>query len=450
MPNVLPRIFRHRQFTAYLGGVAFSQIGTNGTFAAMLYHVYVMTGSTVQVGLVGAARGIAVVVLSPLGGHFADRLDRKTLLQVSQGLSMVVSLGLALVTYLGVVETWHILVVSLLNSAAATFDSPARKALIPAMVPRAELVQAVALVNPTNQIGKLIGPGLGGILIAVGGPGLMYLVDGITYVALVIILALMTIAPQARADAGVRILSSIGQGVTYLRDRPIILQLMGLDLSATLFAAYRVVLPAIAVDILRVGPTGYGMLLAAVPAGALVGGVIVYRLATASIGAGSLVLATTALYGATAIVLAQSPYFLLALAAAVGLGVFDAIGTTIRHAAVLLETPDELRGRVTSLYGMASRGGPALGELNIGWLAGLLGATAALSVGGLVPVVYAGLIAVVSRRVRQYRTAAEPADQPLPAQDPSPVEPVVVGEEHLLTGGDGARSGPAVDAEHRS
>lgn len=428
MPNVLPRIFRHRQFTAYVGGVAFSQIGTNGTFAAMLYHVYIISGSTVQVGLVGAARGIAVVILSPLGGHFADRLDRRTLLQVSQALSMVVSLALAASTYLGVVEVWHILLASLLNSAAATFDSPARKALIPAMVPRDELVQAVALVNPTNQIGKLIGPGLGGLLMAVGGPGLMYLVDGITYVGLVVILALITIAPQAKSS-GTRILSSIGEGVTYLRERPIILHLMGLDLSATLFAAYRVVLPAIAVDILQIGPTGYGTLLAAVPAGALLGGVIVYRLADSDIGAGKLVLVTTAAYGLVAIALAQSPWFLLALVAAAGLGVLDAIGTTIRHAAVLLETPDELRGRVTALYGMASRGGPALGELNIGWIAGLLGATAALSVGGLVPIVYAAVIAATSSRVRGYRTTTDPTDQPLPPQDPSPVAPAVVGGE---------------------
>lgn len=405
MAAVLPRIFRHRDFTLYLVGVALTQIGTNGTFVAMLYHVYELTGSTVQVGLVGGGRAVATLALSPLGGHFADRLDRKTLLQCSQSFSMLVSLALALVTFVGAVATWHLIVASILTSAGSSFDGPARKAIIPALVPREELVQAVALINPTNQVGKLVGPGLGGVLIAVGGPGLVYLIDGATYVGLIAILVIVAIPPLNIAQGGkLRLLGSLGQGFAYVRARPVIYHLMALDLSQTLFAAYRVVLPALAVDVLQVGPAGYGALSAAVPIGALVGGAAVYRMASTAIAAGHTVLITTALYGCAAIVLAQTSTFALALASAVGLGFFDAIGTTVRHAAVLLETPDELRGRVNAVYRMASGGGPALGELNIGWLSGFVGAAAALTLGGLIPIAYAILVVVSSSTIRDYRT----------------------------------------------
>ena len=424
MPSLVPQTLRHRNFALYLTGVALTQIGTTGTFAAMLYHVYALTGSTVQVGLVGAGRGLATLVLSPLGGHYADRMDRKTLLQLSQGFSMAVSLGLAAVTYLGVVQTWHIVLASLLTSAGAAFDGPARKAIVPAMVPRDELVHAVALVNPTHQVGRLVGPGLGGVLIAIGGPGLMYLVDGATYVGLIVILAMLTIPPmEPSADKPLNLWGSLAEGVSYVRRRPVIYHLMGLDLSQTLFAAYRVVLPALAVDVLQVGPTGYGALSAAVPAGGLVGGVVVYRMAGTSLREGPTVLATTALFGAAAILLAQTGVFAVAMACAVALGLFDAIGAAIRHAAVLIETPDQLRGRVNALYSMAARGGPALGELNIGWVSGFLGATLALTVGGVIPIVYAGVIAASSPLVRGYRTTDAPADEAPSAAVPQPGRP---------------------------
>lgn len=396
----------------YFAGVVLSQIGVNGTFAVMLYHVYVLSGSTLQVGLVGAARGIAVLVLSPLGGYYADKLDRKRFLQSIQIFSMMVSGLLALASSVGFVEVWHIWVAALLNSAAATFDSPVRKAIIPALVPRDELVQAFALINPGNQVGKLLGPGLGGLLIAVAGPGFMYFIDAATYLGLVVILMAIRIPAMQGSDRELKFWSSTIEGVQYVRKRPVILHLMGLDLSATLFAAYRVVLPAIAVDILMVGPTGYGVLAAATPVGALIGGVIVYRLASMNVPAGHLVIGATMAYGMSAILLAQSSWFSLAMVAAAGIGLFDAIATTIRHAAVLNETPDQLRGRVSAIYGMASRGGPPLGEFNVGWLAGVVGASLALTFGGFVPIVYALGVLASSTAVRSYRMVAPAVESP--------------------------------------
>jgi len=184
--------------------------------------------------------------------------------------------------------------------------------------------------------------------------------------------------------------------------------MISLDLSATLFGAYRVVLPALALDVLHAGPTGYGLLSAAPSAGALLATYVVFRVVGRSRRLGLVLLVSTIGYGLGTIVLAQGRVLALALLGGVLLGGFDAMATTIRQAAVQLETPDSFRGRVSSLYQMASRGGPALGDLNIGWVAGLLGPIGALTVGGLVPIAYAGALLARPGRIRNY-TGAEPA-----------------------------------------
>lgn len=400
----LPQVLRHRDFNLYFAGIVASEIGIRATIAANFFHVYQLTGSTLQVGLVGLFQAIALLVLSPLGGAYADRLDRRRLLQVSQALSMLVTLALAVGTFAGVVTTWHILVSVLLNTAAATFDRPARQALIPSLVPRGELVQAYALVNPSRELAVMLGPALAGALIALAGPGLVYAVDAATYALLVGALALVRIPEVEASAARPTLWASITEGAGFVRRRPIIWQLMSLDLSATLFGAYRVVLPALAIDILDVGPQGYGLLAAAPSAGALIGSALVFKLVK-STNSGHIVLACTFGYGLAVVGLAQSRVFAVALLAAGVAGVFDALATTIRHAAVQLETPDELRGRVTSIYQMASRGGPALGDLNVGALAGALGPVTALSLGGLVPVVYVTLYFLRRGRVRGYSVA---------------------------------------------
>lgn len=405
---------RHRDFNLYWVGVIFSQIGTRGTVAAQLFHVFLLTDSTLQVGFVGLSQAIALLVLSPLGGAYADRIDRRRLLQASQLVAMVVSLIIAVLTISGDVQPWHIYLSVVLHTAAATFDQPARQALIPAMVPRDELVHAFALLNPSREVAILLGPALAGLLISVWGPEAMYLFDAVTYAGLVVILAVLHIPRLKPAERAASIWNSIAEGVAFVRRRPIIWQLMSLDLSATLFAAYRVLLPAIAVDVLDVGPTGYGLLSAAPSAGALIGAALVFKL-TPVVRSGHLVLASTIAFGLCAIAFAQSPTLPVALLAAIGLGVFDALATTVRHAAVQLETPDEMRGRVSAIYQMASRGGPALGDLNIGWIAGYFGPVSALTLGGLVPVVYASMVAAGRGRVSRYQVPAHTrpsADEP--------------------------------------
>lgn len=414
----LPQVLRHRDFNLYWAGVVLSQVGTRGAVAANLYQVYQLTGSIAYTGLVGAGQAVALLVLSPLGGAYADRVDRRRLLQVTQGVAMLVAVGLAWLTLTGRAQAWHVIVAVVLTTAAATFDQPARQALIPALVPRSQIGQAIALLNPSRELAVLVGPLMAGVLIAVGGPGLVYAVDAGTYALLVAVLAGMRVPGLPPAAERRSVLGSIVEGARYIARRPLIYHLMGLDLCVTVLSAYRVLLPAIALDVLHVGSTGYGVLAGAPSAGALLATYSVFRTLQRSRRQGRVLLVCIALYGVTAIGLAQAPVFALAVLAAGLLGAFDAVATTIRHAAVQIDTPDEIRGRVTAFHQMTSRGGPAIGDAVMGGFAGLVGPAVALTVGGFGPILVAASFWWRENPVRSYTgvvPAGENDDAPRPA-----------------------------------
>lgn len=412
-------LLRNRDFLLFWSGVVLSQIGSRATVAASLWQVYELTGSIAATGLVGGAQAVALVVLSPLGGVLADRWDRRRLLQATQAVAMLAALGMAAVTFSGSVAAWHVVAGVLVTTAAATFDQPCRQALVPALVPRDVLPAAIALLNPSREVAVLTGPAIGGVLIAVSGPGLVYLLDGITYAALVLVLLAVRVPPLRKpADAPPpSIRTEMAEGVRYVRKRPIIWSLCGLDLLLTVFGAYRVLLPAFT-DRLDIGPTGYGLLSAAPSLGALLATYGIVQLVSRSRRLGRALLVATVAYGLVAIAFAQVTALMAAMAAilvlALLLGVFDATATTIRHAAVQLETPDELRGRVQSLYQITSRGGPALGDVVVGVAAGVLGPVVALSAGATIPVLAGIALFTRPNCVRDYTGISEPA----PAREP--------------------------------
>lgn len=418
----LPPVLHNRDFNLYWAAVIFSQIGTRGTVAANFYQVYDLTGSIAYTGLVGAAQAVALLVLSPLGGAWADRIDRRRLLQAAQAMALVVAAVLAWLTLAGLAQAWHVVLSVVLTTAAATFDQPARQALIVALVPREQISQAIALLNPSRELAILVGPMMAGVLIAVAGPGLMYAVDAVTYAVLVVVLALLRIPATRRSADHPPLFKSIVEGGRYIAHRPLIYSLMALDLSATIFSAYRVLLPAIAVDILAVGSTGYGVLSSAPSAGALLATYTVYRTVQRSRRQGRVLLIATALFGVVALLLAHAPVFVLAVLAAGLLGAFDAMAVTIRHAAVQIDTPDEIRGRVTALYQMSSRGGPAIGDVVVGAFAGLVGPVTALTVGAFAPILVAAGFSVRPNIVRSYAgvTQPEPAPDGSPARSSEP------------------------------
>ncbi|QWZ10160.1 MFS transporter [Nocardioides panacis] len=395
-------VLRNRSFAGYLAGVVLSQIGTRGAMAASLYQVYELSGSLATTGLVGAAGGVAVLVLSPVGGALADRMDRRRLLQMSQAAGGLVALVLAVLTLTDQVRAWHVVLASLLSMAATTFDNPTRAALIGSMVPKEQLPQAFALVNPAREVAVLVGPGLAGLLIAAGGPGVVHAVDAATYAAMIVVL-LFVRTPSEHVDREhAPILRAIAEGARYVAGQRIILLLMSLDLSAMIFGAYRVLLPAIALDVLDVGPRGYGLLAAAPSAGAVLATYGIVKALGRSQQLGRVLLLATGGFALADVVLAQSRSFVLTLVAALCLGVADALATSIRHAAVQIETPDELRGRVSSIYQMSSRGGPAMGDAFVGALAGALGPAIALTVGAGITLSYITAMLARDNPVRRY------------------------------------------------
>jgi Major Facilitator Superfamily len=191
--------------------------------------------------------------------------------------------------------------------------------------------------------------------------------------------------------------------------------MMSLDLSATLFGAYRVVLPALCANVFHVGPQGYGVLSAAPSAGALLATYTVFRVVGRAQRLGRVLLVSTVLYGLANVGLAQAHAFVIAVLIGCLIGAFDAMATTIRHAAVQLETPDDMRGRVSAFYQMSSRGGPALGDTVIGGIAGAIGPVTALTLGGLAAAVYPMIFLVKDNSVRSYLGVAEDQDETAPA-----------------------------------
>ena len=401
-------VLRNRNFLLYLFGSLGSEIGSRGTSSIALYHVFLLTDSTAQVGVVGLVEFIALVVLAPLGGAVADRFDRRRLVQISQAMTLTVSALLAAATAAGVVTVWQIYLAVMLHTVAQTFGVAARKALIPGVVERHQLVKAFALANPAREFSWFAGPALGGLLVAFGGPELMYAVDAATCLLLIMTLSMLRIRPIEEPSHRVNLWRSTLAGVSYVRSRPIVWQLLALDFTTMLFSAWRVVLPALAEDVLQVGPAGYGLLNSAVPAGALVGSVVVYR-AIDRVRGGRVILGATAIYGLACLGLAQSRMMLTALIAAVVIGMGDAMWSTVQQAAIQVEISDEMRGRVSSLTQIATKGGNSFGQANVGLIAGFIGPVTALSVGGLVPVAAAALVAVFAPRVREYRMPTAPS-----------------------------------------
>jgi MFS family permease len=408
----LSGLLRNRDFDLYWSGVVLSQVGSRGTITANLYQVYLLTGSVVRTGLIGAAQAVALLLMSPLGGVYADRVNRQRVVQAAQAVAMLVAAALAIVTFSGQAQVWHVVVAVLLTTAAEAFDQPARQALIPALVPRHQLPEAFALLNPSREAAVLVGPALAGILIAIGGPGLMYAVDVGTYAVLIVVLALIH-APRTAPGPRTTLRRQIIEGLQFVKGRRIVWMLMSLDLAATVLGAYRVVLPALATDVLHVGPAGYGLLSAAPSAGALVATYVVFRVVATSRRLGRVLLVATVGYGLATALLSHTQFFVVALAVGMVIGGFDAMATTIRHAAVQLETPDRIRGRVSSIYQVSSRGGPAVGDLVIGLAAGVVGPVVALTCGGLLAALYPAALLARPNEVREYAGA-----RPLPLTDP--------------------------------
>ena len=395
------QVLKQRDFGLFWASLLFSAVGSQISTVAIAWQIYEITNSPFQLGLAGLFRALPIMLLSIPGGVVADRMDRRWLLIVTQSLAALLALSLALLSYFGQVKVWHIYTVTFLSGAVGIFDSPARTALIPALVRPAQLATAYALNITWRQIATLSGPFIGGIVIATVGISISYFIDALSFFSVIGCLALMRARPAPTSgEKKESPLESVRSGFAFIRDNTAILGLMGMDTCVQFFGAYRSMMPVFARDILAVGPAGLGALLGVPAFGALAGSAIVLAVGNPQ-RKGRLIITVTLIYTAGLIGFALSRSLILSLAIGFFLGLVDAVGETLRDTLVQLITPDPMRGRVKSFDQVFMSAGTYLGHAQIGTAATFLGVPGALVMGGCLGSAGVLLVAKYARGLRE-------------------------------------------------
>ncbi len=391
---------KSRDFRLLLGGQAVSLSGSNMQQVAVVWQLYLLTGSPLSLGMLGLFRVTPILLLALGGGVAADALDRRKLMIASQTGMMLASLGLLGATHFRVVTPGVIYGLAALAGVASAFDPPARPALITQLVPVEAIPNAFSLYTTLFQIAAVAGPAAGGALLAWVGVEPIYLVDVISFVA--VIGALLAMEHKAPSRGLAMSMSAALEGLRFIGRQPVILSTMVLDFVATFLAGSLLLLPFFADQLLRVGPRGLGLLYAAQPFGAAIAGVVVSILPTIR-RQGMAVVISVALYGAAIAVFGLSRWFPVSLFALAASGAADTVSAIMRQTVRQILTPDELRGRMTSVNMMFFIGGPQLGEVEAGVVAKLLGVRFSVWSGGALCVIAAAVAAALVPSLRRYR-----------------------------------------------
>ncbi|MFL5802646.1 MAG: MFS transporter [Roseiflexaceae bacterium] len=366
----------HRNFTLIWSGLLVSNMGTWMQNVAQSWLIYKLTGNNpLYLGWLGLSFAVPMVLGPPLGGAVADRVDRIKLLYITQASSLLLAVLLAALTWTGAVRPWHILLTTFAGALLLAFDNPTRQALIPDLVPRHDLLNAISLNSATFTGAALVGPAIAGALLDVVGAGWLFLLNAISYLAVIGALLAMRDPPRAVRGA-VSLHDALFGGFVYAWRHKLILFLLLLSALAALFGrSYQQLLPVFADDIWRAGPGGYGALLSAGGAGALIGAFAMSSVR--EIGRQGRVLVISGLLFCIALALfTLSPSFWVGVALLVVVGISSTVFTTMIATVIQLRVPGELRGRVMSLYAITLIGLPSLGALGVAALARGLGAGA--------------------------------------------------------------------------
>ncbi len=404
---------RHRDFRWLWAAQLISLTGSQMQAAAVDWHVYLLTGSPLALGMVGLSRVIPIVSLSLLGGVVADRYDRKRVMLATQltMTSVAALLGFLTLTHHESLYTLYLL--TGMTSAAGSFDNPARQALLPRLVPREDLPGALAMNLTMFHAGMIGGPAIAGILIASAGEGTrglawIYLTNAASFLA--VVATLLTMRASGKVDstgaAHESPMGSLRQGLRFVFSTPIMVWTMALDFVATFFSGANALLPIIADQVLKVGAFGFGWLRAAPALGALVGSLYT-ALKPIPARQGRVFLWAVAAYGFATVVFGLSRNYTLTFIALALAGLADLISTVVRQIVRQMITPDAMRGRMTSVSMLFFMGGPQLGELEAGIVASLfasaaIGATVSIVSGGVATVLVVGLCAWRAKVVRDY------------------------------------------------
>jgi MFS family permease len=395
---------RHRDFRLLWMGQIVSVTGSQMQMVAINWHIYLLTHSAFALGLVGLFRAGPIILCSLLGGVVADVIDRRRLMIATQTVMLTCSGILALVTFNGLQRVWPIYLLTAIASAAWAFDTPARQALVPALVPAKDFPNAVSLGMLMFQMGMIVGPALAGFVLASRGPGLVYALNAGSFVAVIVGLALMHARnrPDPDDSKATRVsFEALMEGLRFVWRTPIIVQTMTLDFVATFFASANQLLPIYAKDILQVGARGLGFLVSAPAVGAVIAGLVMARMGALK-KQGLTVIVSVAVFGAATIAFGLSRVFWFSLIMLAATGAADTVSTILRQTIRQLATPNNLRGRMTSINMIFFMGGPQLGELEAGTVAAIIGAPLSVVTGGAGCLVAAAIALGAAKKLRGY------------------------------------------------
>jgi MFS family permease len=410
---------QHRNFRLLWGGLFLSFTGSYMQNAALLWHVSILAPpdrKAIALGLVGLVRIVPVIVFSMVAGVVADAHNRRRLMIVTQSGAALVAVALALVTWQGLTELWPIYALAAVGGGVNAFDLPARQSLVPTLVPREHLPSAISLNTIVTQSAAVIGPAVGGVLIATSGLMWVYSVNALSFAAVISGLLLMRGVPdrpdatQAGNDVSLR---AALEGLRFVFRSPMIRSSMLLDFFATFFASAIALLPIFAQDILQVGPQGYGWLYAAPAVGAVTMSAAMVLLTHHIKRRGTVLVWAVMAYGLATVAFGFSRSFWLSFACLAMTGAADTVSMIIRNLIRQLETPDHLRGRMLGVQMIFVRGGPELGELEAGAVANWLGAPFAVISGGIGCLVATGWVVVATPQLRRYRAEPAPTEEAL-------------------------------------
>jgi MFS family permease len=385
---------RSPAFRRYWVGAFLSFVGSWIQNVAQSWLVYELTRSEFLLGVVGFASGVPMLFLAPIGGALADRWNRRNILLITQSLFALSAFVLAALTYAGAIRYEYIVALALLNGLVLTVDLPTRQSLVAHLVPRADLANGIALNAAAFHTARILGPAIGGLLLEWVGAAPCFLVNALSFSAILLALLSLRIQPSTDGRAPTGILQSLREGVAFVRARRgLMLLWLNVLVLSTFGLSYLVLLPVFAAEVLQVGKTGLGQLYTVAGIGSLAGLLLTARL-SGEVPRGGLVILAANGFAWSAIGFALTTHPLLAKGLLMLAGMFGVMQLVSTNTALQTAAPDYLRGRVVSLHTWAINAPAPFASLLIGKLAQLWGAPTAVAVSTSVCALFAVALAL--------------------------------------------------------
>jgi MFS family permease len=396
------RALHHKNYRLFFGGQSISLIGTWMQQIAMSWLVYRLTNSALLLGIVGFSSHIPIFLLASVAGVYADRWNRHRILVVTQTLSMIQALILAILTLTGAIEVWQIIILSTCLGIVNAFDMPTRQSFFVELVEKSEdLGNAIALNSFTFNAARLVGPSIAGILIGYLGEGFCFLINGISFIGIIIALLAINVPKREEVVRISHVWQDLKEGYSYAFGfEPIRYILLQLGLMSFMGMSYTVLMPIFARDILHGGPHTLGFLMAASGVGALVGSIYLASRRTI-LGLGRIIASASAVFGMGIMCFSLSKVFIISLCllfvAGFGLMVQIVSSNTILQSIV----EEDKRGRIMSIYATALIGMAPFGSLFAGILASWIGAPYTIIVSGTACIIGSLLFALMLPEIRK-------------------------------------------------